>query len=81
MFRPKVWSKGWPLAVVRIQVNFERNTAQNVFRLTREIELIGDLTPEQRERLLAIANACAVHKTLSNPISIETSLQQDVPNN
>ena len=72
--------KGWPLTGVRTKVDFERDTERNISRLTREVELFGDLNVEQRQRLLAIANACPMHKTLSNPISIETSLKRDDPN-
>ena len=41
-------------------------------RITREISLEGDLTPEQRTRLMEIADKCPVHRTLSNEIAIET---------
>lgn len=41
-------------------------------RITRQITLVGDLTAEDRERLLVIADKCPVHKMLSNPIKIET---------
>ena len=38
------------------------------------IVLEGDLSDEQRERLLQIANACPVHKILTNPIGVRTGL-------
>lgn len=41
--------------------------------ITRKIELLGPLTPEQRERLMQIADKCPIHKLLSNPIRIVTS--------
>jgi putative redox protein len=41
--------------------------------ITRKIEFVGDLTSEQRERLLQIADKCPIHKLLSNPIKILTS--------
>jgi uncharacterized OsmC-like protein len=43
-------------------------------RIERTISLEGDLTVEQRESLLAIANKCPVHRTLTNEISIVTKL-------
>lgn len=47
--------------------------------IDRVIELIGDdLTLEQRDKLLAIANKCPVHKTLTSKIDITTEL---LPNN
>jgi len=39
-----------------------------------EIELIGALTDAQRAQLKSIAEKCPVHKTLSSPISMTTTL-------
>ncbi|MGW4526206.1 OsmC family protein [Amycolatopsis sp. NPDC004378] len=41
-------------------------------RITREIELEGDLDDDQRARLMLIADKCPVHRTLSSEIAIET---------
>jgi putative redox protein len=38
------------------------------------VRVAGDLTDEQRTRLLEIANKCPVHRTLSGKIVIETDL-------
>jgi len=43
-----------------------------------EIELVGELTEEQRQKLLAIAANCPVHRTLKGELAIETRLQ-DAP--
>ena len=40
-----------------------------------EIELVGELTAEQRDKLLAIAANCPVHRTLKGELSIETRLR------
>jgi putative redox protein len=64
--------KKWPVEVIIVEVNFEKVDSKTIFK--RELQLIGDLTDEQRARLLQIANACPVHKTLTNPIEIQTSL-------
>jgi putative redox protein len=42
--------------------------------IDREIELTGELTPEQRARMLEIANKCPVHKTLTSKIKIDSRL-------
>jgi putative redox protein len=42
--------------------------------MTRSIQLTGNLSDQQRIRLLEIANQCPVHKTLQNKIRIETNL-------
>jgi putative redox protein len=64
--------KKWPLEKVTVEVNFEKVDNKTIF--TREILLEGQLDEEQRTRLLQIANACPVHKTLTNPIEVETKL-------
>lgn len=42
--------------------------------LTRKISIEGDLSPEQHERMLQIADRCPVHKTLENEINIRSEL-------
>jgi putative redox protein len=64
--------KKWPLDKVVVEVNFEKIDNKTIF--SREILLEGALDEEQRNRLLQIANACPVHKTLTNPIEIQSTL-------
>jgi putative redox protein len=64
--------KGWPLADVRVTLSIE--TGDEGSTIDRRIVLEGDLSDEQRERLLQIANACPVHKILTRPISVRTGL-------
>ena len=66
--------KGWPLEDVKVQVQFERDTAQNTTQMQRHITLIGDLSDEQKAQLLNIANKCPIHKVLTNPIAVVTDL-------
>lgn len=63
--------KQWPLEGVTTEVNFERN-ADNTSNMTRTISLKGELTEEQRARLMTIAAQCFIHKILSNEIRIRT---------
>jgi putative redox protein len=43
-----------------------------VDHIDREIRLDGDLTTEQRAKLMDIANRCPVHRTLTSEINIRT---------
>lgn len=65
--------KQWPLDEVRIDIDLERDDTTNKTTINRKIEFIGNLDDEQRKRLLAVANACPVHKILTNTIEINTS--------
>lgn len=47
-----------------------------VDKITRVIQLTGQLDEKQRARLLEIANQCPVHKTLQNQIQVETTLSE-----
>ena len=64
--------KGWPLEKVKVDVEKIKAEWKTIFQLTISFE--GDLSQEQRQRLLEIANACPVHKTLTSPIEIDTKL-------
>jgi len=63
--------KGWPLKDVRVTLNGE--TTPTGLVITRQLDIKGDLDAEQRQRLIEIADKCPVHKSLSNPITINTT--------
>jgi putative redox protein len=67
--------KNWPVEKITVEVNFEKVDNKTIF--SREILLQGQLDDEQRNRLVQIANACPVHKTLTNPIEIKTTLSEN----
>ena len=63
--------KGWTeLKEIAVSVTFSREGGRS--SIQREISFTGDLTEEQRQRLLEIAEKCPVHRTLSNPVAIKT---------
>ena len=76
--------KQWALERVTVRLRHSRIHAEDcaacetsMGKLTlieREIELEGVLDEEQRARLLAIANRCPVHQTLTSQINIKTRL-------
>jgi uncharacterized OsmC-like protein/alpha-beta hydrolase superfamily lysophospholipase len=64
--------KSWPLAKARVGVGHVRATAASPDRFLRDIELVGDLTVEQRVRLIEMAGRCPVHVTLERGSQVET---------
>lgn len=64
--------KGWDLQNAIVTVYAER--VDDVEKLTRDIELVGNLEAEQKERLMDIANKCPIHKVLTGEIQIKTQL-------
>ena len=76
--------KKWPLAHVAVDVEHAKTHAPDaeaedatskidVFR--RRIRLEGDLSEDQRRKLLEIANRCPVHRTLESSVRVETELE------
>ena len=53
-------------------VDIER--VDDVEKFTRDIQLIGSLSAEEKERLMEIANKCPIHKALAGQIQIKTQL-------
>ena len=67
--------RGWPLtgAKVHLEFNPEGSPTEGT-DIRRKITLQGDLSPEQRERLLDVANKCPLHKVLTGEIRLYSSL-------
>lgn len=70
--------KQWPLEGVQVALSYQAATAGAAGTpgtdIVRSITLQGALDDAQRERLLAVANACPIHKVLSGEIRIATAL-------
>jgi putative redox protein len=69
--------KGWPLEAVEVTVHHDTlppaaEGERRGDRFTRQIAIRGDLDEEQRSRLLAIADKCPVHRTLSHGSQIDS---------
>ncbi len=52
-------------------------TDGKIDRMEREVELIGNLDDEQRQRLLEISELCPVHKTLHSEVDIISRLKEE----
>ena len=59
------------LPLEKIIVKLDRKASGEIIR---EIELIGNLTEEQKQRLFEISNKCPIHKALSSKINITSAL-------
>lgn len=68
--------KAWPLTGVEVALamNPEGKPTDGGNRITRRVTLHGELSAEQRERLLQIANKCPIHQVLTSQIAIDTTL-------
>ena len=58
-------------------VDCEQQDGQ-IHEFRRTLELDGDLTDAQRQRMLEIADRCPVHKTLHHEIKVRTDLEKPV---
>jgi putative redox protein len=64
--------KGWPLREVEVELSQKKEGEVHV--MARRIRLVGDLSEEQRGKILEIANKCPVHRTLMGEIRIDSVL-------
>ena len=74
--------KGWNLEEVEVHLDQSRIHANDcedcesedgyVHIIEKKLKFIGELTEEQKQRLLEISDKCPVNKTLSNEIKILT---------
>ncbi|MBT9522678.1 MAG: OsmC family protein [Dechloromonas sp.] len=68
--------KGLALTHISVALSHEKIEVDGVSRdrIERTITLAGELTTEQRQRLLEIANKCPTHRALSQSLVIESAL-------
>ncbi|WP_342075367.1 bifunctional alpha/beta hydrolase/OsmC family protein [Yoonia sp. SS1-5] len=73
--------KGWPLSGISVDIMHAKEHAEDaadpgakVDHFERVVHLTGDLSDDQRARLLEIADKCPVHKTLERSSTISTRL-------
>ena len=64
--------KGIALTALNVEVCHEEH--DGIYRMRRDIRVDGELSAEQRARMLQIANNCPVHRTLSGKIDIVSKL-------
>jgi len=78
--------KQWPLESVHIELSYGGVHAADAAACDTEtgmitgiemaVSFVGDLSDQQRQRLLEIANKCPVHRTLTSRIQIRGTLSE-----
>jgi putative redox protein len=70
--------KGWELDDVSVNLIEEETDnpsgSGKVTKISRDIQVHGNLTPEQVDTLRSIADKCPIHKLLSGQLQIDTSI-------
>lgn len=81
--------KGWDLQDIKIHLSHAKTThyyddiqnidakTSKIDRFERVIELIGDLSPKQRQILREVASKCPIHRTLASPQIFATKLLEE----
>ena len=71
--------KGWEVDRIDLEmgIRIEKTDAGQISYLESIIEITGNVTIEQKERLLDIARKCPIHRLLTNPINISTQAKPD----
>jgi len=68
--------KGWDVDRIEVELSIQilkTETGQSS-QIKSVIEISGEVTEDQKLRMLDIARKCPVHKLLTNPIQIDSSL-------
>lgn len=78
--------KKWPLQSAVVRLSHDKIHAEDcenceltrgkLDHFSRELELVGDLSPKQRQKLLEISERCPVHKTLHAEVRVKTTLKR-----
>lgn len=79
--------KGWEVENISVFINHskdyatdceqcEDNKSARIDVFECELEFEGNLTPEQKNRMLQIADRCPVHRTLTEDVAIKSKLKE-----
>ncbi|MCG2793971.1 MAG: OsmC family protein [Weeksellaceae bacterium] len=67
--------KGWPIPMIHVEVELENFPQTQTAQFCRTIDFgTFELSEEIKARLATIADACPVHKLLTNTIEISTKI-------
>jgi putative redox protein len=81
--------KGWPIGTVKVRLRHQKIHAQDcadceattayVDLIEKEVDVAGDLSVEQRARLLEVSERCPVHRTLTGQVRVRTTAPASTP--
>jgi len=67
--------KGWDIPEIKISTNLTQDMAEELHTtIYRNISFPGEVSDEQKQRLLVIADKCPISKLLNGKINITTTL-------
>lgn len=67
--------KGWDIPEIRISTNLAQENGEILeTTISRTVSFSGNVSNEQKERLLVIADKCPISKLLAGKININTTL-------
>ncbi|MFT5056835.1 MAG: putative OsmC-like protein [Pseudoalteromonas distincta] len=79
--------KGWKINEINVHLSHGKDYAKDceacesssnkIDIIERVIEIDAELTDEQKEKLMAIADKCPVHRTLHNTVQVKTAALND----
>lgn len=69
--------KLWPLESVTINLSLEQKSDRSETYITKNIIINGNLTQEQKQRLMLIADKCPTHQALIRPIHFTSTLEDN----
>ena len=66
--------KGWDLEQAEIKVGFKRNMTTGEVSFKKEIELFGNLSGGEREKLLEMGSKCPIERMITGKVSVTSDL-------
>lgn len=64
--------KGWNIPQIKVETELTNVDGTSIF--SRKLAFVGEVTDDQKKRLIEIANVCPVHKILLGDIEFKTEL-------
>ena len=75
--RMYVDKKGWEVDRIDLEVSIsiEKTETGQISHIQTYLSILGNVSADQKERMLEIARKCPLYRLLTNPVEISTSLR------